>query len=106
MQRQYSGTLGRVDNCQIGTFLAYVNCAADRVLIGRELYIPEEIWFGDPGRCAEAGPRRAYVRDHDRAGPSGRPSTGWSSAGGPPGGVQAHDRQVEAPGGMRRPPAR
>jgi SRSO17 transposase len=55
VQRQYSGTLGRVDNCQIGTFLAYVNSAGDRVLIDRELYIPEKSWFGDPQRCAEAG---------------------------------------------------
>ncbi|MDQ2707827.1 MAG: IS701 family transposase, partial [Actinomycetota bacterium] len=54
VQRQYSGTLGRVDNCQIGTFLAYVNTAGDRVLIDRELYIPEKSWFGDPERCAEA----------------------------------------------------
>jgi SRSO17 transposase len=54
VQRQYSGTLGRVDNCQIGTFLAYVNTAGDRVLIDRELYIPEKSWFGDPARCAEA----------------------------------------------------
>ena len=54
VQRQYSGTLGRVDNCQIGTFLAYVNPAGDRVLIDRELYLPEKSWFGDPERCAEA----------------------------------------------------
>jgi SRSO17 transposase len=54
VQRQYSGTLGRVDNCQIGTFLAYVNTAGDRVLIDRELYIPEK-WFDDAPRCAEAG---------------------------------------------------
>ena len=55
VQRQYSGTLGRVDNCQIGTFLAYVNSDGDRVLVDRELYVPEKSWFGDPGRCAEAG---------------------------------------------------
>jgi len=55
VQRQYSGTLGRVDNCQIGTFLAYVTTGRDRVLIDRELYIPEGSWFGDPDRCAEAG---------------------------------------------------
>lgn len=54
VQRQYSGTLGRVDNCQIGTFLAYVNGVGDRVLIDRELYIPQDSWFGDPQRCAEA----------------------------------------------------
>ena len=54
VQRQYSGTLGRVDNCQIGTFLAFVNTAGDRVLIDRELYIPEQTWFGDRARCDEA----------------------------------------------------
>ena len=54
MQRQYSGTLGRIDNCQIATFLALVNTAGDRVLIDRELYIPEKTWFGDRARCAEA----------------------------------------------------
>jgi SRSO17 transposase len=55
VQRQYSGTLGRVDNCQIGTFLAYVNTARERFLLDRELYVPENTWFGDPARCAEAG---------------------------------------------------
>jgi SRSO17 transposase len=55
VQRQYSGTLGRIDNCQIGTFLSYVSRGGDRVLIDRELYIPEESWFGDRVRCAEAG---------------------------------------------------
>jgi SRSO17 transposase len=55
VQRQYSGTLGRIDNCQIGTFLAYVNPAGSRVLLDRELYIPERSWFADPDRCAEAG---------------------------------------------------
>ena len=55
VQRQYSGTLGRIDNCQIGTFLAYANPSGDRVLIDRELYIPEHSWFGDRDRCAEAG---------------------------------------------------
>ncbi len=55
VQRQYSGTLGRIDNCQIGTFLSYANTGGDRVLVDRELYIPEESWFGDRARCAEAG---------------------------------------------------
>jgi SRSO17 transposase len=55
VQRQYSGTLGRVDNCQIGTFLGYANSAGDRVLLDRELYIPEHSWFADRDRCAEAG---------------------------------------------------
>ncbi len=54
VQRQYSGTLGRIDNCQIGTFLAYANTSGDRVLIDRELYVPEHSWFDDRKRCAEA----------------------------------------------------
>jgi SRSO17 transposase len=54
VQRQYSGTLGRVDNCQIGVFLAYANTAGDRVLIDRELYMPERSWCAAPERRAEA----------------------------------------------------
>jgi SRSO17 transposase len=55
VQRQYSGTLGRVDNCQIATFLAYVTGARDRVLIDRRLYVPEKSWVADQARRAEAG---------------------------------------------------
>src|SRR3954469_16415238 len=55
VQRQYSGTLGRIDNCQIGTFLAYVTPRRERVLLDRELYIPEKTWFSDRQRCTEAG---------------------------------------------------
>lgn len=55
VQRQYSGTLGRIDNCQIGTFLCYVTSGRDRVLVDRRLYMPEESWLADPGRCAAAG---------------------------------------------------
>lgn len=55
VQRQYSGTLGRIDNCQIATFLAYVTPEGDRALIDRELYLPEHSWLDDPQRCAEAG---------------------------------------------------
>jgi len=55
VQRQYSGTLGRIDNCQIATFLAYVTSGRDRVLLDRRLYMPEKSWMADPARCAEAG---------------------------------------------------
>ena len=55
VQRQYSGTLGRVDNCQIATFLAYVTPGRDRVLIDRRLYVPNKSWMADPDRCARAG---------------------------------------------------
>lgn len=55
VQRQYSGTLGRIDNCQIATFLAYVTPRRDRILIDRRLYLPDKSWLADPDRCAEAG---------------------------------------------------
>lgn len=55
VQRQYSGTLGRIDNCQIATFLGYVTPDRDRVLVDRRLYLPKESWLADPARCASAG---------------------------------------------------
>lgn len=55
VQRQYSGTLGKIDNCQIGTFLAYADTHGNRVLVDRELYIPENSWCENPERCKEAG---------------------------------------------------
>ncbi len=51
--RQYSGTAGRIENCQIGVFLAYA-AAGGRTFIDRELYLPKA-WTEDRGRCAEAG---------------------------------------------------
>ena len=52
VQRQYSGTAGKVDNCQVGVFLAYAS-PKGRALVDRELYLPKE-WAADPGRRAEA----------------------------------------------------
>lgn len=48
VQRQYSGTAGRIENCQIGVFLAYAS-RHGRTLIDRELYLPKE-WANDPAR--------------------------------------------------------
>jgi SRSO17 transposase len=53
VQRQYSGTAGRVENCQLGVFLAYAS-PKGRALADRELYLPKS-WTDDPGRCQEAG---------------------------------------------------
>jgi SRSO17 transposase len=53
VQRQYSGTAGRVENCQIGTFLAYAS-PRGHALIDRELYLPES-WTADRDRCQAAG---------------------------------------------------
>jgi SRSO17 transposase len=51
--RQYSGTAGRVENCQVGTFLAY-RSRHGHALIDRELYLPEA-WTADRDRCRGAG---------------------------------------------------
>jgi SRSO17 transposase len=52
VQRQYSGTAGKVDNCQLGVFLAYAS-ATGRAFIDRELYLPRS-WTNDPTRCLAA----------------------------------------------------
>jgi SRSO17 transposase len=52
VQRQYSGTAGKVDNCQLGVFLAYAS-PKGRAMIDRELYLPEG-WTEDPLRCRAA----------------------------------------------------
>jgi SRSO17 transposase len=51
--RQYSGTAGRIENCQIGVFLGYAS-PQGRTFLDRALYLPEE-WTNDPERCREAG---------------------------------------------------
>jgi SRSO17 transposase len=53
VQRQYSGTAGRTENCQVGTFLAYAS-ARGHALIDRELYLPQS-WIEDRDRCRAAG---------------------------------------------------
>ena len=58
VQRQYSGTAGRIENCQIGVFMNYaVNdkfCCIDR-----KLYIPKQ-WTDDKERCSKAGIPKEY----------------------------------------------
>lgn len=52
VKRQYSGTAGKVENCQIGTFLSYATCRG-HVFLDRRLYLPEE-WSTDQTRRAQA----------------------------------------------------
>jgi SRSO17 transposase len=52
VKRQYSGTAGRTENCQIGTFLAYAT-PRGQTLIDRRLYLPEE-WCTDTERRTHA----------------------------------------------------
>ncbi|SRR5579883_745876 len=53
VQRQYSGTLGRKDNCQVAVSL---HLASERgsLCIGVRLYMPES-WTSDPARCRKVG---------------------------------------------------
>ena len=50
--RQYTGSAGKITNCQIGVFAAYVS-ARGHAFIDRALYLPKG-WTGDPARLATA----------------------------------------------------
>jgi SRSO17 transposase len=52
VKRQYSGTAGKVENCQIGTFLSYATTKG-HVFLDRRLYLPEE-WCNDSERRKRA----------------------------------------------------
>lgn len=69
VKRQYSGTAGRIENCQIGVFLGYASCWGQG-LIDRTLFLPRD-WAEDRKRCRQAGipetvghkPKTALARD-------------------------------------------
>ena len=53
VKRQYTGTVGKRENCQVGVFLAYAS-ELGQAFIDRELYLPEE-WAEDKERRERAG---------------------------------------------------
>lgn len=53
VQRQYTGTAGRIENAQVAVYLTYA-AGAGHALIDRELYLPRS-WTDDPARCRAAG---------------------------------------------------
>ena len=53
VQRQYTGTAGRIENAQVAVYLGYA-APAGHALIDRELYLPRS-WASDPARCQAAG---------------------------------------------------
>lgn len=65
--RQYSGTAGRIENCQIGVFLAYVS-PHGQAFVDRALYLPQA-WTQDAGRREAAGipPEVAFATKGDLA---------------------------------------
>lgn len=87
VQRQYTGTTGKIDNCQLGVFLAYAT-PRGHALIDRELYLPVS-WTEDRDRCAAAGipaetefatKPELVVRMLERLHDAGRLSEGWFTA--------------------------
>ena len=57
--RQWCGRLGKVDNCQVGVFVAYVS-AAGQALVDRRLYLPQE-WAADRKRRQQTHVPQAVV---------------------------------------------
>lgn len=53
VQRQYSGTAGRTENCQVAVYLAYA-APTGTAFIDRALYLPRS-WTCDPARCRAGG---------------------------------------------------
>jgi SRSO17 transposase len=53
VQRQYTGTAGRIENAQVAVFLAYASLKG-RALVDREVYLPK-VWTDDRDRCQAAG---------------------------------------------------
>jgi SRSO17 transposase len=100
--RQYSGTAGRIENCQIGVFLSY-RSSRGAAFIDRALYLPKA-WIEDPPRRREAGipektafatkPElaRAMIREAVRAGVPAR----WATADEVYGGDSKFRRMLEA----------
>jgi SRSO17 transposase len=68
VQRQYTGTAGRIENAQVAVYLGYA-APAGHALIDRELYLPRS-WTDDPGRCRAAG-------IPDAAGFATKPQLAW-----------------------------
>src|SRR4051794_41141464 len=83
VQRQYSGTAGRIENCQIGVFLGYAS-RHGQALIDRALYLPKS-WTNDAAPRAPAG-------NPARGGFPTQPEPGLGGVGRGPGGRGALPR--------------
>lgn len=53
VSRQYAGTVGKVDNCQVGVYTSLVN-GTDAVIINQKLFLPQS-WINNKVRCNKAG---------------------------------------------------
>ncbi|MFF9572053.1 transposase [Streptomyces sp. NPDC014685] len=73
-QHQYTGTAGRVENSQVGVFLAYAT-GRERALADRRLHVPEQSWCADPERRDAAG-----IPDEVRSATKPRPAREMTAA--------------------------
>jgi len=62
--RQWCGRLGKIDNCQVGVYLAYVS-SKGHTLVDTDLYLPRE-WTNDKARMRRAGVPRGRQRHRTR----------------------------------------
>jgi len=68
VQRQWCGRLGKTENCQVATFLAYAS-SVEFALADRRLYLPD-VWIENQARCDKAGiPKQHQVKKtrHEQA---------------------------------------
>ena len=102
--RQYSGTAGRIENCQVGVFLGYAT-PKGRALLDRALYLPKE-WADDAGRREDGrGAGGGGVRHQAGAGPADDRAGGGGRGAGDVGdgrrGVRVGLPLPDRPGGAR-----
>lgn len=77
VSRQYTGSAGKITNCQIGVFAAYVS-ARGHAFIDRALYLPKS-WAGDPAKLAATYVPEAVAFGH-QAGSGGSNDTAFSGS--------------------------
>lgn len=60
VQRQYTGTAGRIENSQVDVCLAYASSGGRALIIDRRLYLPEHTWRQDAERRRKAACPRTW----------------------------------------------
>jgi SRSO17 transposase len=96
--RQYTGTAGRIENAQVGVFLAYAS-RHGTAFLDRSLYLPKE-WADDPARCKKAGVPggKAFATKTELA----KAMLGRAFAAGVPAAWVTGDEVYGSDGGLRR----
>lgn len=83
VQRQYTGTAGRIENAQVAVYLVYAG-RRGHAAVDRELYVPRS-WTSDPARCLAAGLGKETSFATNRSWPRAWSPGSWTPATRPPG---------------------